>query len=94
MCNNTIRPALPLIEAECDEENQADREVGAHVWFAPLIRTASPVEREQQKRCGNDDEEAADWIARPCPLLETHFRVVGALLWPVEGEETKRSEAV
>lgn len=83
MGNNAVRSSLPFVHAECDEEDDADDEIGIYMRIAPLVSTASPVEREQQKRCSNDDEEAADRVACPSPLLKAHPLVVGPFLRPV-----------
>lgn len=93
MRDNSISSALPLIEAECYKEDDANNKIGVYMWVRPLVSTTCPIEREKQKSGSNDDEEASDRIACPCPFLEGQSSRL-AFLWPVQRGKAKGSKAV
>jgi hypothetical protein len=94
MCNDSVRSPLPLVEPERNEKCEAHGKIGVDVRVAPFVRAPSPIEGEEQEGCSDNEKKAANWVTCPGPLLKGHSRIVGPLLWPVEGKEAQRSESV
>lgn len=87
--DDAVRAALPLVQAEADEEDEADDERRHDVDVAPAVRAARPVEREQQERGRADEQDGADGVDLPQDLLEGEAGVVRVPLRVVEDEQAE-----
>ena len=109
MCDNAVWPPLPFyevlaqffawtkqhtIKTEGDEQGNADNEVGAYIWTAPWMCPTCPIKCKEHQRGSGDKQEGANRVACPCPLVDTHARVVGTFLGPVECKQTERCDAM